>query len=62
MPEGLKNVGESFSSMTSKVLCTQIGKNILTYIDDIVVKSTKKENHIFDLQEIFANLGRLVSS
>jgi hypothetical protein len=28
---------------------------VLTYVDDIIVKSTKKENHIADLQETFAN-------
>jgi hypothetical protein len=55
MPEGLKNAGGSFSMMTSKVLSTQIGKNVLTYVDDIIVKSTKQENHIADLQETFAN-------
>jgi hypothetical protein len=27
----------------------------MTYVDDIIVKSTKKENHIADLQETFAN-------
>jgi hypothetical protein len=27
----------------------------LTYVDDIIVKSTKQENHIADLQETFAN-------
>jgi hypothetical protein len=52
---GLKNAGGSFSRMTSKVLSTQFGKNILTYVDDIIVKSTKQENHIVDLQETFAN-------
>jgi hypothetical protein len=58
MPEGLKNAGGSFSRMTSKVLCTQIGRNVLTYVDDIIVKSTKQENHIVDLQETFANLRK----
>jgi hypothetical protein len=28
---------------------------VLTYVDDIIVKSTKQENHIADLQETFAN-------
>jgi hypothetical protein len=28
---------------------------VLTYVDDIVVKSTKQENHVADLQERFAN-------
>jgi hypothetical protein len=55
MPEGLKNAGGSFSRMTAKVLHSQIGRNVLTYIDDIIVKSTKQENHIADLQETFAN-------
>jgi hypothetical protein len=55
MPEGFKNVGGSFSRMTAKVLHSQIGRNVLTYVDEIIVKSTKQENHIADLQETFAN-------
>jgi hypothetical protein len=55
MPEGLKNAGGIFSRMTVKVLHSQIGKNVLTYVDDIIVKSMKQENHIADLQETFAN-------
>jgi hypothetical protein len=41
--------------MTAKVLHSQIGRNVLTYVDDIIVKSTKQENHVADLQETFAN-------
>jgi hypothetical protein len=55
MPEWLKNAGGSFSRMTAKVLISQIGRNVLTYVDDIIVKSTKQENHIADLQETFTN-------
>jgi hypothetical protein len=55
MHERLKNAGGSFSRMTTKVLHSQIGRNVLTYVDDILVKRTKQENHIADLQEIFAN-------
>jgi hypothetical protein len=55
MPEGLKNVEGSFSRMTDKVLHSQIGRNVVTYVDDIIVKSTKQENHVVDLQETFAN-------
>jgi hypothetical protein len=49
MPEGLKNAGGSFNEMTSKELSTQISRNVLTYVDDIIIKSTKQENHIADL-------------
>ena len=31
---------------------------MLTYVDDIIVKSTKQENHVADLQETFANFKR----
>jgi hypothetical protein len=58
MPEGLKNARGSFSRMTAKVLHYQIGENMLTYVDDIIVKSTKQENHIAGLQETFANFIR----
>jgi hypothetical protein len=58
MPEGLKNAGGSFSRMTAKVFHSQIGKNVLTYVDDIIVKSMKQENHVADLQETFANFRR----
>jgi hypothetical protein len=58
MSEGLKNAGGSFSRMTAKVLCSQIGRNVLTYVDDIIVKSTKQENHIADLQETFVNFRK----
>jgi hypothetical protein len=37
MPEGLKNARGSFNRMTSKVLYTQIGRNVLTYVDDIII-------------------------
>jgi hypothetical protein len=39
-------------------MSTQIGRNVLTYVDDIIVKSTKQENHIADLQETFANFRK----
>jgi hypothetical protein len=46
MPEGLKNAGGSFNRMTAKELSTQLGRNVITYVDDIIVKSTKQESHI----------------
>jgi hypothetical protein len=58
MLEGLKNARGSFSRMTAKVLSSQIGRNVLTYVDDIIVKSIKQENHITDLQETFANFRK----
>jgi hypothetical protein len=42
MPEGLKNAGSTFSRLTKKVLESQVGRNIFTYVDDIVVASKNK--------------------
>jgi hypothetical protein len=56
MPEGLKNVGSTFSRLTKKVFENQVGHNIFTYVDDIVVASKSKEDHLSDLAETFANM------
>jgi hypothetical protein len=56
MPEGLKNAGSTFSRLTKKVLENQVGRNIFTYVDDIVVTSKSKEDHLADFVETFANM------
>jgi hypothetical protein len=37
-------------------LKSQIGKNVETYVDDVVVKTTEEDKLIADLTETFANL------
>jgi ribonuclease HI len=56
MPEGLKNAGCTFSRMIAIVLHPQLRRNILAYVDDIVVKSVQRRDHISDLAETFVNL------
>jgi hypothetical protein len=56
MPEGLKNVGSTFSRLTKRVLESQVDRNIFTYVDDIVVTSKNKEDHLTDLTTTFANM------
>ena len=56
MPEGLKNAGLTFARMTKAVLRPQLQKKNIVYVDDIVVMSTKEEDHIADLKETFTNL------
>jgi hypothetical protein len=56
MPEGLKNTGSTFSRLTKTVLESQVGRNIFTYVDDIVVARKNKEDHMADLAETFANM------
>jgi hypothetical protein len=56
MPEGLKNAGSTFSRLTKTVLESQVGRNIFTYVDDIVVASKNKEDHLANLAETFTNM------
>jgi hypothetical protein len=56
MPEGLKSAGSTFSRLTKKVLENQVGRNVFTYVDDIVIVSKSKEDHLSDLAETFANM------
>ena len=56
MPEGLKNARSTFSRLTKRVLESQVGCNIFTYVDDIVIASKNKEDHLSDLAETFANM------
>jgi ribonuclease HI len=56
MPEGIQNDGSTFSRLTKTMLESQVGRNIFTYVDDIVVASKNKEDHLADLAETFANM------
>jgi hypothetical protein len=56
MPEGLKNAGSTFSRLTKTVLESQVGRNVFTYVDNIVVARKNKEDHLADLAETFANM------
>jgi hypothetical protein len=58
MPEGLKNTGPTFCRMTKGILKEQMNRNVFTYVNDIVVDSSKKETKIQDLVETFANMRR----
>jgi hypothetical protein len=42
--------------MTNVALKDQFGRNALSYVDDIVVVTKKKENYISDLVETFTNM------
>jgi hypothetical protein len=42
--------------MTKAALKDQVDRNIVSYVDDIVVVSKKKENYLSDLAETFTNM------
>jgi hypothetical protein len=56
MPEGLRNAGPTFCRMMKAALKDQVGRNLLSYVDDIKVASKKKASYNSDLLETFANM------
>jgi hypothetical protein len=56
MPEGLCNTSSMFCRMTKAALKDQVGKNVLSYVDDIVVARKKKTSYMSDLTETFTNM------
>jgi hypothetical protein len=56
MPEGLCNFGRTFYRLTKLALKDQVGRNVLSYIDDIVIASKKKDTYISNLAETFTNM------
>jgi hypothetical protein len=56
MHEGFKNAKSTFSRLTKRILEDQMGHNIFTYVDDIVVASKNKQDHLSELEETFANM------
>ena len=58
MPEGLHNTDCTFNRMIKIILGDQLDKNISAYVDDVVFRSKKREDHIQYLHETFATLRR----
>ena len=56
MPFGLKNTGATYQRFMNKMFMRQIGRNIQVYVDDMLVKSRREEDHLEDLRETFDTL------
>ena len=56
MPFGLKNVGATYQRLMNKMFANQIGTNVQVYVDDMLVKSQRKDDYLKDLKETFDTL------
>ena len=56
MPFGLKNAGATYQRLMNKMFAQQIGRNVQVYVDDMLVKSQREEDHLEDLKETFDTL------
>uniref|UniRef100_A0A2N9GLL2 Reverse transcriptase domain-containing protein n=1 Tax=Fagus sylvatica TaxID=28930 RepID=A0A2N9GLL2_FAGSY len=58
IPFGLKNAGATYQRLVNKMFHDQIGRNVEVYVDDMLVKSKKDDDHLVDLKETFQALRR----
>jgi len=53
MPFGLKNAGATYQRLMDRVVAPMLGRNVQAYVDDMVVTSQQREQHVTDLEELF---------
>ena len=53
MPFSLKNVDATYQRLINKMFAHQIGRNIQVYVDNMLVKSRREDDHLNDLKETF---------
>ena len=58
MSFNLKNARVTYQRLVNHKFCTQIGRNVEVYLDDMLVKSLDEKKHLDNLQETFDMLRR----
>jgi len=56
MPFSLKYVDPNYQRLMDRILAPMLGQNVQAYVDDMVVTSKRKDQHITDLEELFATI------
>ncbi|KAM1072805.1 hypothetical protein FF1_018023 [Malus domestica] len=56
MPFGLKNAGATYQRAIQKIFNDMLHKNVECYVDDVVVKTKKRSDHLKDLRLVFERL------
>ncbi|CAM8891899.1 unnamed protein product [Rhodiola kirilowii] len=58
MPFGLKNAGATYQRAMQKIFEDMMHKTIECYVDDVVVKSKTRSDHVQDLRTVFERLRK----
>ncbi|XP_075658773.1 uncharacterized protein LOC142628594 [Castanea sativa] len=56
MSFGLKNAGATYQRLMNRMFAHQIGRNVEVYVDDMLIKSVREDDHLNDLRETFEML------
>jgi len=58
MPFGLKNAGATYQRLMDRILAPMLRQNVEAYVDDMVITSNRKHQHITDLEELFTTIAK----
>ena len=58
MPFGLKNAGATYQRAMQKISDNVLHKYVECYVDDLVVKTKRKEDHLVNLRSVFNRLRK----
>ncbi|XP_027168835.1 LOW QUALITY PROTEIN: uncharacterized protein LOC113768604 [Coffea eugenioides] len=58
MPFGLKNAGATYQRTMTTLFHDMIHREMEVYVDDIIIKSKRAENHLVDLKKLFERLRK----
>ncbi|KAM1333412.1 hypothetical protein PS2_009336 [Malus domestica] len=58
MPFGLKNTVATYQRAMQKIFNDMLHKNVECYVDDVVVKTKKRSDHLKDLRVVFERLRK----
>ena len=58
MPFRLKNAGVTYQRLMDKVLTPMTGRNVQAYVDDMVLTSQVKDQHVTNLEDLFTTITK----
>jgi len=58
LPIRLKNAGATYQRFMDRVFALMIGRNVQAFVDDMVVTSQVKDQHVADLEELFTTIPK----
>jgi len=58
MAFGLKNASATYQRLMDRILTPMLGHNVQEYVNDMVVTSEKENQHVADIEELFATIAR----
>jgi len=58
MPFCFKNVGATYQRLMDMILAPMLGRNVQAYVDDMVVTSQEKRQHVTNLEDLFETKGK----